>query len=100
MSKLDKLEQLADAASVVDHNENSRWYSESELTQHVHYAKNSRLIAACDPQTIKQMVALIRRMGNAMSHIDPRINYAYDIDTEREYLDAVAAFKAFERGEP
>lgn len=86
MSKLDDLENLADG---IIRAEAIRQKGKSILRP-----------SQFDAQTIKQMVALIRRMGNAMSHIDPRINYAYDIDTEREYLDAVAAFKAFERGEP
>lgn len=95
MSKLDKLEQLADAASVVDHNENCRWYSESELTQHVHYAKNSRLIAACDPQTIKQIAALLNQSKNALKEVI--VHHHYESGTP---VDAFLAIESFEKDEP
>jgi hypothetical protein len=77
MTEIDKLEELAKAAAVIDHNENPGWYSEDELLvtvgsahEVIGYPKNARHIAACDPSTILRLVRVARAAKVILAHHD------------------------------
>lgn len=57
---LQDLKAAAEAASVIDHNEQEGWYSaECIQSQGAHYGKNARFIAACDPATTLKLIAVV-----------------------------------------
>lgn len=53
---LTELRRLAEAANVIDHNENPSWYSEEELHRLFEYPKNYRFIAAANPATVLKLL--------------------------------------------
>lgn len=72
---LDRIEELAREAAVIDHGETARWYTVGELMadyvsakEAIWYHKNARLMSACDPTTILRLVhrqRLLERVARA-----------------------------------
>ena len=90
MTRTEELMKLAEAA-----NENATkddWGSRAKFE-----LQYSRLIAACTPETIKQLVELCRLQPGALKWA-AEVDSAYDGEPADELTEAIAAFNRFEKG--
>lgn len=90
---LDELERLADTAAVLDHNEQDGWYEPIYIEeQGAYYPKNARFISACDPLTIKSLIALCRLQHEAIQEADSMLE---DSGAYIRLRKALAAYEEF-----
>jgi hypothetical protein len=84
-----ELEKLAKAALALDHNEYPHWYASDYICKEgAHYIKNANFISACDPQTIIQLIELLREMGEAL---EAMVSYASEEGKGLRMADEVIA---------
>lgn len=78
MATLTELKKLAEAASVLDHNEAATWYSADYIREEgAFYLKNARFIAAANPAKVLEMIRvmeILHREAKAVAddHHNPR----------------------------
>jgi hypothetical protein len=63
--KVTELKAAAEAASVLDHNENAGWYTAEYIEfEGAYYPKNARFIALANPATILKLIAVVEAAQN------------------------------------
>jgi hypothetical protein len=108
VNKLTALIEVAKAASVLDHNENAGWYGVHAIENAgAYYRKNARFIAECDPATILELCALLKKAEEALQSWANTINYQYTGSREAmthlqecdgQGQEALAAIKQWKEG--
>lgn len=91
MNKLTALAEVAKAAATIDHNEQEGWYSAEVIReQGAYFSKNAKFIAACDPDTILELCALLEKAEDAL---ESERKSQRRIDHFKMTLEALAAIK-------
>jgi hypothetical protein len=99
MTRTEELLALAEAAMVLDHNEQEGWYEADFIKEcGAYYPKNARFIAAANPETIRQLVELVRLQNAALEFAADFIPTSYCNIGDCMVCETIEAFNKWENG--
>lgn len=101
MTRTEELLALAEAAIEENGNNDGQWYIPESLdvvSQGFIDGADATFIAACDPETIKHLVELVRLQHAALIELSPCMHEECCQLQNQTQDQAIAAFNKFEQG--